>query len=187
MNALYMFYPTHRRSFAMKRYLPVLAAGILFTMLAASPVKAEVNVSIGIGIPPIVVSAPPAVVIIPNTYVYIAPDLQEDVFFYRGYWWRTHERNWYRARAVGGPWVFITFERTPRALRHLPPRSHYREHHPGLDRIDHDRVRKNWRRWERERYWDRHESWKGHKQERRGRDRDRDHDRGDRGKHGGRD
>jgi hypothetical protein len=170
----------------MKRYLPFLAAGILFATLAVSPVKAEVNISIGI--PPIVIGVPPAVVVIPGTYVYVAPDLEEDVFFYRGYWWRTHERNWYRARDVGGPWIFITFERTPRALRGLPPREHYRGHHPGLDRIDNRHIRNNWRKWERERHWDRNESWREHKRDNRGRDRDRDDDRGrGRGKHGGRD
>ena len=76
----------------MKRYLTALAAGILFAAFTAAPVpaKAEVNISVGIGIPPIVLSVPPAVVVIPGTYVYIAPDLDEDVFFYRGYWWRNH-------------------------------------------------------------------------------------------------
>ena len=151
----------------MKRYLPVLAAGVLFAALYASPAKAEVNINIGIDIPAkkVKVVEAPAVIVIPGTYVYIAPALDEDVFFYRGHWWKSHGRKWYRADDFGGPWIFISIERMPRALVHLPP--HYRDHHPGLERIDHVHVKKNWRRWEKERHWDRHESWKEHKREHR--------------------
>lgn len=147
----------------MKRYLPVLGAGLLFAALFASPAKAEVNINVGIGIPPIVVSAPPAVVVIPGTYVYVAPDIEEDVFFYRGYWWRSHGKRWYRAGDFGGPWIYISIERMPRALVHLPPR--YKERHSGLERMDHVHVKKHWKKWEAEKHWDRHESWKRHKKE----------------------
>ncbi|MCC6501916.1 MAG: hypothetical protein IT362_02120 [Deltaproteobacteria bacterium] len=149
----------------MKRYLTALAAGILFAAFTASPINAEVSISIGIGIPPIVLSVPPAVVVIPGTYVYIAPDLQEDVFFYRGYWWRNHQHNWYRAKRLDGRWSHIRRDRTPSALVYLPPG--YRDHHPGLDRIENDRVRRDWQKWERERRWDRHAAWKQHKRDRR--------------------
>ena len=151
----------------MKRYLPAIAAGILFAVLAASPVpvKAEVNISIGIGIPPIVIPVPPALIVIPGTYVYIAPDLQEDVFFYRGYWWRNHERRWYRAKRLDGRWSYIRRDRTPSALVFLPPG--YRDHHPGLDRLENERVRRDWHRWERERHWDRQAAWKQHRHDRR--------------------
>lgn len=162
----------------MKRYLPVLAAGVLFAALYASPAKAEVNINVGIGLPPIVVSAPPAVVVIPGTYVYIAPDLDEDVFFYRGHWWRSHGRKWYRADDFGGPWVIISINRMPRALVHLPPR--YRDLPPGLERIPPGHVKKHWKEWEDERHWESKREWKEHKREHRehkehkrhGRDRD---------------
>lgn len=162
----------------MKRYLPVLAAGILFTTLYASPAKAEVNINIGIGLPAIKVAAPPAVIVIPGTYVYIAPDLDEDVFFYRGHWWRSHGRKWYRADDFGGPWIIISFEKTPRALRSLPAR--YRDLPPGLERMPPGHVKKHWKKWEKERHWESRREWKEHKREHRehkehkkhGRDRD---------------
>jgi len=148
----------------MKRYLPIIAAGILFAAVAAAPARAEVNVSIGIGIPPIVFSAPPVLVVIPGTYVYLAPDFDEDVFFYRGWWWRNHDRRWYRAKKLDGRWTHIRRDRTPSALVYLPPR--YRDRHPGLDRLEHDRVRRDWQRWEKERHWDRNAAWKEHKRDR---------------------
>lgn len=48
---------------------------------------AEVNVSIGINVPlPVFVfSAPPVVVFIPGTYVYVVPDVDIDIVFYQGY------------------------------------------------------------------------------------------------------
>ena len=149
----------------MKRYLPVLAAGIIFAALSASPAKAEVNINIGIGLPKIAVVAPPAVVVIPGTYVYIAPDLDEDLFFYRGHWWRSHGRKWYRADDFGDPWIIISFEKTPRALRSLPVR--YRDLPPGLERMPPGHVKKHWKEWEEKKHWESRREWKEHKREHR--------------------
>lgn len=148
----------------MKRYLPILAAGILFAAFCAPAAKAEVNINIGIGLPAIKVAAPPAVVVIPGTYVYIAPDLDEDVFFYRGHWWRSHGRKWYRSDDFGGPWIIISLDRTPRALRSLPVR--YRDLPPGLERMPPGQVKKNWKKWEEDRHWESRREWKEHKRER---------------------
>lgn len=147
----------------MKRRLMALAAAIVLTAAAGATAEAEVNINVGIGIPPVVVAAPPAVVVIPGTYIYIAPDVREDLFFYRGHWWRPHGKKWYRAKDVNGPWIFISVGNVPRGLRHLPPG--YRESHPGLERIEHVHVSKHWRQWEKEKHWDRHDSWKKHKRE----------------------
>ena len=162
----------------MKRYLPVFAAGIIFAAFSTSPAKAEVNINIGIGLPKIAVVAPPAVVVIPGTYVYIAPDLDEDLFFYRGHWWRSHGRKWYRADDFGGPWIIISFDKTPRALRSLPVR--YRDLPPGLERMPPGHVKKHWKEWEEKKHWESRREWKEHKREHRehkehkkpGRDRD---------------
>jgi len=63
-----------------------LLAGVAFVaaMGFSEPVRAEVSVNINLGPPPIVVSAPPAVVMIPQSQVYFVPDPQIDVFFYAG-------------------------------------------------------------------------------------------------------
>lgn len=146
-----------------KRLMTLAAATIVFSAVAAATAEAEVSINVGIGIPPVVVAAPPAVVVIPGTYIYIAPDVKEDLFFYRGHWWRAHGNKWYRATKVDGPWVFMSIGNVPRGLRHLPPG--YRDHHPGLDRIEHVQVSKHWRQWEKEKHWDRNDSWKKHKRE----------------------
>jgi hypothetical protein len=62
---------------------------------------AEVNVNVGISVPPpprLVIPAPPPMFVIPRTYVYFAPDVDADVFFYQGYWYRPHQGHWYRSK-----------------------------------------------------------------------------------------
>ena len=138
--------------------------------------SAGVNVNIGIGLPvapavvypappPVVVEAPPEMEVIPGTYVYYAPGVNVDLFFYHGFWWRPYEGRWYRSRGYRGPWAFIPVRRVPRPVFALPPG--WRER-PGYERVPYGEFRGNWRRWERERHWDR----------------DEDHDRGWHGMHG---
>jgi hypothetical protein len=119
---------------------------------SASAVKVEVN--IGIGLP--VYQAPPELVVVPNSYVYVVPD--QDVFFYQGYWFRPYEGRWYRARAYNGPWSFIVRDRVPVSVINLPPDYRQRVYH---ERIPYGQVKKNWHAWERDRYWDAHGE-KGH-------------------------
>jgi hypothetical protein len=38
--------------------------------------------------PPIPFTAPPDVIVIPETNVYVAPDIDVDLFFWNGWWWR---------------------------------------------------------------------------------------------------
>ena len=47
-----------------------------------------VNVSVGNNLPTIRFAAPPDLVVIPGTYVYIVPDIDVDVLYFQGYWWR---------------------------------------------------------------------------------------------------
>jgi hypothetical protein len=47
----------------------------------SQPARAEVSVNINLGPPPIVVSAPPEVVMIPGSQVHFVPDPHIDVFF----------------------------------------------------------------------------------------------------------
>src|SRR4030042_2887055 len=67
---------------------------------------ADVNISIGIPLPPLVVFAGPVeVIVIPDTYVYVIPEIEEDMFFYGGWWWRPWEGRWFRSRYYDGDWV----------------------------------------------------------------------------------
>lgn len=149
---------------------------------------AEVNVNIGINVPlpRLVISAPPAVVLIPGTYAYFAPDIEVDIIFYGGYWYRPHSGYWYRSVGYNGPWKYIVVDRVPRVLIDLPPG--YRHIPPGHERIPYGHLKKNWRTWEREKHWDRkheykefkHEKKEQHREERREHREDRDKGRGKR-------
>lgn len=97
------------------RYLDygIAAASLLLAamLVCGTPNEAaagvDVGISVNIGPPPIVVSEPPAVVLVPGSRVYFVPGLEFDVFFYNGWWWSPRGERWYRARAYNGPWRII--------------------------------------------------------------------------------
>jgi hypothetical protein len=76
--------------------------GIILLALASVgpiPAMAEVDITVGIALPPpIVFEAPPDVIAMPDTDdVYVVPDIDVDVFFWNGWWWRPWEDRWYRS------------------------------------------------------------------------------------------
>jgi len=85
---------------------------------------ADVHVGINIGIPappPIVVTAPPRLVVVPTTpAVRYAPDISFNFFAYGGRYYTAHEGAWFVATAYGGPWTYV--ERAPHAVRIVPAR-----------------------------------------------------------------
>lgn len=150
----------------------LLLAGCVLTALICSPYSAtaQVRVDVRIGPPPVYrFAAPPPVVVIPGTYVYIVPDIAAEVFFYSGYWYRPYGGHWFRGRSYNGPWAFWPDNRVPRPFFALPP--DYRQIPPGYRRIPQGELRRNWAAWERGRYWDKdrgwHEGWHGKPEERR--------------------
>ena len=63
------------------------------------------NVRVNFPMPPhIEFSAPPRLVVVPETYVYVAPDVEEEIFFSDGWWWRPWEGRWYRSRTYNSGW-----------------------------------------------------------------------------------
>ncbi len=133
----------------------VFGAGVMFMvffLFAPAMSNAEVNVNINVPLPALVIPGPPALIVIPGTYVYYPPDVDVDIFFYHGYWYRPFRGGWYIANGYNGPWRAIGPRRMPRALIDLPPG--YRRVPPGHERIPYGQVRKNWRAWEKERHWD---------------------------------
>jgi hypothetical protein len=136
-------------------YLPgfIIAIAVLLSPLKGT---AGVNVNIGVNVPfpTLEIDAPPAVVVIPGTYAYYVPDVDADIIFYQNSWYRPYGGRWYRARSYNGPWGFVSVNRVPAPLLHLPPG--YRHMPPGHERIPYGQLKKNWRNWEREKYWDRH-------------------------------
>ncbi len=109
--------------------------------------------------PPIVLPAPPAVVVIPGTYAYFAPDVSVDLFFYGGYWYRPWGGFWFRADTWNGSWIF--FSTPPTIFLSLPV--DYRVIFVGYSRIHYGEFHNNWYRWEREHHWDRDSHWNQHR------------------------
>ena len=104
-----------------------LLFGAMLLALAISvpiPTMAGVEVRIDIPLPPpIVFRAPPDVVLLPHTGVYVAPDVAVDFFFFDGWWWRPWEGRWYRSRNYRSGWGYYDgvpsfYGRVPSVWRH---------------------------------------------------------------------
>jgi hypothetical protein len=145
-----------------------LLLGTIFLALVFAfpiPTMAAVDVHLSIPLPPLIVfAAPPEVVVIPETNVYAVPDLDVDIFFYSGWWWRPWEGRWYRSRNYSSGWGY--YRSIPSFYRGIPSgwRNDYREHrwrgHQwDYQRIPHEQVQRNWRNWEKSRHWENQNTW----------------------------
>lgn len=138
---------------------------VLWLSILAMPAGAQVNVQVGIQLPPLIVfSSPPEMIVLPATYVYVVPDIAEDIFFCDGWWWRPWHGHWYRSQHYDRGWAY--YNHVPTFYREVPRdwRHEYREHHwrgqPWqYERIPHQQVEKNWNNWKRDNYWEKHQTW----------------------------
>jgi hypothetical protein len=135
----------------------MLIAALLFAGVMVCPVPGEagVNLNITIPLPGLEIVAPPAMVVIPGTYAYYAPDVEADLFFYHGYWYRPYQGGWYYSLGYNGPWGRVTIGNVPPPLVNLRP--DYRNIPDRYGRMPYGTVQRNWRQWEEERYWDSYE------------------------------
>lgn len=125
-----------------------------FGLSGRAEARTSVDVNIGINVPPpFTMHEEPHLVVIPGTYAYYAPDIDLDIVFYGGWWYRPYENRWFRSKSYNGPWTH--YRRVPKALLHLP--HDYRHAPPVYKRVPYGDVRRHWRKWERDRYWDREE------------------------------
>ncbi len=166
----------------MKRSISIsilfFAVGLGIATVLFTPVQgtAEVNVSITVPLPGLVIPAPPPMIVVPGTYVYYPPSVGVDIFFYHGYWYRPYRGGWYIANGYNGPWRTVGPNRVPHALYDVP--RDYRRMPPVHERVPYEVVRKNWRGWEKERHWDNGGHGRGDRGEHRGWDRGEDHGEG---------
>ena len=121
-------------------------------LMPADGFSGNVDLNIGIGIgaptpPAVVISAPPAVYPIPDSYAYYAPDVGFQLFFHSGYWYRPYNGYWYRAAYYNGPWNYMPPSRVPVVFSHLP--HDYYKMHPGQRPIPYGHLKEHWREWER--------------------------------------
>ncbi|MCX5827780.1 MAG: hypothetical protein NTV58_07240 [Deltaproteobacteria bacterium] len=129
------------------------------------PTMARVDVGISISLPPVIVfAAPPVMVVIPETNVYVVPDVDVDIFFYNGWWWRPWEGRWYRSRNYRSGWVY--YQMVPSFYVSIPSgwrndyRAHrWRGHQWNYQRIPQQQVQRNWNNWEKSRHWEKKNTW----------------------------
>jgi hypothetical protein len=129
------------------------------------PTMSQVDINVRIGLPPpIVFATPPELVVIPDTYVYVAPDIDVDLFFWNGWWWRLWEGRWYRSRYYNRGWGY--YRNVPAFYFDVDPgwRGYYRDrnwygHRWDYERIPNQRLQQNWRSWQNNRRWERQGTW----------------------------
>ncbi len=140
---------------------------LLLALIAAFPLPAmaEINVNISIPLPPhIRFVEPPRLVVVPETYVYVAPDVEAEIFFSDGWWWRPWEGRWYRSRSYDSGWQH--YRKTPAFYRQVPNnwRHDYKErqwrgHQWNIEPIPQRQVQKNWKSWKTNRHWEKNQTW----------------------------
>ena len=141
---------------------------LLLALVIAVPVPtiARVDVNIGIGLPPLIAfSAPPELIVLPDANdVYVVPDVDVDLFFWNGWWWRLWEGRWYRSHYYNRGWGYYTA--VPSFYFDVDPgwREYYRDHdwyghRWDYERIPTQRLQQNWRSWQNNRHWERQGTW----------------------------
>jgi len=141
---------------------------LLFALIIVVPIPtmARVDVNVSIGLPPhIVFAAPPDVIVIPDTRaVYVVPDIDVDLFFWNGWWWRLWEGRWYRSHYYNRGWGY--YNNVPSFYFDVDPgwRGYYRDHNWyghrwNYERIPNQRLQKNWKGWHNNRHWERQGTW----------------------------
>ena len=122
---------------------------------------------VGVGTTPVSYTSPyagPSLVVIPGTYVYVAPDIGADIYFHVGYWWRLSDGFWYRSHHYDRGWS--RYRGIPVFYRQIDPgwRTYYAQRkwrgHPWkCERIPAHRVQREWSRWEATRHWEKQNNW----------------------------
>jgi hypothetical protein len=146
----------------------LLFEAILLALAIVVPVPTMAAIDIHIGIPlppPIIFRAPPEVIVLPDTEdVYVAPDIDVELFFWNGWWWRLWEGRWYRSHYYDRGWAY--YDDIPRFYFDVDPgwRGYYRNHNWhghrwNYERIPDRRLQQNWKNWQKDRHWERQRTW----------------------------
>jgi hypothetical protein len=150
----------------MKKFLfGTMLFAMVMTFSHPMTAKAEVDVDINVSLPPLVsFSAPPAMVVLPETNVYVVPDSNEDIFFSEGWWWRPWKGRWYRSRNYNSGWhhyrnVPAFYGSVPSGWRNDCREHRWKGHAWNYQRLPHQQVHANWNNWERSRHWERQNGW----------------------------
>lgn len=103
---------------------------ILLSMLLSLATTATAELSFSIGIPNVRVGINqpiyPQLVMVPNTPVYYAPQVDGNYFFYDGMYWIYQDDDWYASSWYNGPWGYVEPEIVPLYVLQIPVR-YYRQ------------------------------------------------------------
>jgi hypothetical protein len=146
----------------------LLFGTMLFALLivVSIPAMAGVDIGVNISLPPLIVfEAPPDVIVMPDTSdVYVVPDIDVDLFFWNGWWWRPWEGRWYRSHYYNRGWGY--YKNVPSFYFDVDPgwRGYYRDHNWyghrwNYERIPNQRLQQNWKSWHKDRHWERRGTW----------------------------
>jgi hypothetical protein len=119
----------------------VMSAIVMALSIVACVAQAPVDMGTSFPLPPpIVFSAPPVMVVLPETEVYVVPEYDQDLFFYGGWWWRPWGGRWYRSLNYDSGWEF--YHGVPGWYGGVYPRwrDNYRNHMWGGQRWDYRPV-----------------------------------------------
>ncbi len=141
---------------------------MLFALVIVVPIltMAAVGIGVNISLPPLIAfEAPPDVVAMPDANdVYVVPDIDVDLFFSNGWWWRPWEGRWYRSRYYNRGWGY--YNNVPSFYFDVDPgwRGYYRDrnwsgHRWDYERIPNQRLQQNWKSWQNDRHWERQGTW----------------------------
>jgi hypothetical protein len=146
----------------------IVLGTMLLGLITTGPIPSMAGVEVGvqISLPPLITfAAPPEVIVLPDTNdVYVAPDINVDLFFWNGWWWRPWEGRWYRSHYYDRGWVY--YSHVPSFYFDLDPgwRGYY-SHHDwyghrwNYERIPTKRLQQNWKSWHKDQHWERRGTW----------------------------
>ena len=105
----------------MRKLLIAVLLALAGVAAAPASARADVAVTLGINIP-----AYPRLVPVPGYPVYYAPNLDQNYFFYDGYYWLFYGDNWYESQWYNGPWGLVPPDYVPPYVLRVPVRYYYR-------------------------------------------------------------
>jgi hypothetical protein len=106
----------------------LVLALVAVALAAGAATAADVNITVGW--PPPLILEKPRVVLVPETKVYTAPNLEFNVFLFGGKYWSLHNDRWFVLVKVGGPWTPVVVEKVPAEVRAVPAK--YYKVPPGI-------------------------------------------------------
>ena len=104
----------------MNRTCTLVVAFALAVVALYAGIAAAGDVNVNIGWPPPLIIEKPRVVMVPETQVYRAPNLEFNVFMFGGKYYSLHNDRWFMTVRAGAPWTPVVVERIPVEVRAVP-------------------------------------------------------------------